>query len=39
MLATYEGVIVVQSELNKILQPYGGHCDGWGTFGNTENES
>ena len=39
MLATYEGVIEVQSELNKLLQPYGGDCDGWGTFGNTQNDS
>jgi hypothetical protein len=38
MLATHENVIDVQSELNRLLQPHGGHCDGWGTFGNTQEE-
>ena len=35
MLATYEGVVAVQVELNELLSPYGGICEGWGTFGNT----
>jgi hypothetical protein len=38
MLATYEAVVDVQSELNRLLQAHGGHCDGWGTFGNTQEE-
>jgi hypothetical protein len=38
MLATYETVIDVQSELNRLLRPHGGYCDGWGTFGNTREE-
>lgn len=38
LLATYETVIGVQSELNRLLPPHGGHCDGWGTFGNTQEE-
>ena len=35
MLATYEGVVAVQVELNELLSPHGGVCEGWGTFGNT----
>jgi hypothetical protein len=35
MLATYEGVVAVQVELNELLRSYGATCDGWGTFGNT----
>jgi len=36
MLATYDGVLSVQAQLNKLLVPLGGNCDGWGTFGNTQ---
>jgi regulator of RNase E activity RraB len=36
MLATYEGVVAVQAELNELLSSYGAICDGWGTFGNTQ---
>ena len=36
ILATYEGVVAVQIELNELLSPHGGICDGWGTFGNTQ---
>ncbi len=36
MLATYEGVVAAQGELEAISAPLGGHCDGWGTFGNQE---
>jgi hypothetical protein len=34
MLATYDGVVRAQRELNACVQPYGAECDGWGTFGN-----
>lgn len=34
MLATYDGVLAVQYELAEISEPFGGHPDGWGTFGN-----
>jgi hypothetical protein len=36
MLATYEGVVAVQVELNELVSAYGGVCDGWGSFGNTQ---
>jgi hypothetical protein len=36
MLATYDGVIAVQDQLNELLMPLGGNCDGWGTHGNTQ---
>jgi hypothetical protein len=34
MLATYDGVVAVQTQLNELAHPHGGSCDGWGTFGN-----
>jgi hypothetical protein len=34
MLATYEGVVSVQAQLNELGRPHCGNCDGWGTFGN-----
>ena len=34
MVATYEGVIDAQRALEAISAPLGGHCHGWGTFGN-----
>jgi hypothetical protein len=34
MLATYTGVIEAQRELNELSRCFGGHIDGWGTFGN-----
>jgi hypothetical protein len=34
MLLTYDGVVAVQAQLNKLLESHGGHCDGWATFGN-----
>ena len=37
MLATYEGVVAVQDELGEVSAPFGGRCDGWGTFGNGPN--
>jgi hypothetical protein len=36
MLATYEGVVAVKAELNELLNPHGGICDGWATFGNSQ---
>jgi hypothetical protein len=36
MLATYEGVVTVQAQLNELLIPLGATCDGWGTVGNTQ---
>jgi hypothetical protein len=36
MLATYEGVIQAQQELDELSGPLGGCTDGWGTFGNVE---
>jgi len=36
MVLTYEGVVAAQAELNRIAQPLGGYCDGWGTFGNVD---
>jgi regulator of RNase E activity RraB len=37
MLATYESVIAIQNELAELSAPFGGYCDGWGTFGNGPN--
>jgi hypothetical protein len=34
MLATYEGVVAAQRELADVCAPFGGTCDGWGSFGN-----
>jgi len=36
MLATYDGVIAAQQELDDVSRQHGGHCDGWGTFGNRQ---
>jgi hypothetical protein len=33
MLATYDGVVGVQRELDELSRPFGGQSDGWGTFG------
>jgi Regulator of ribonuclease activity B len=35
MLATYEGVVEVQAQLRVLVEPHGGACDGWTTFGNS----
>ena len=35
MLATYDGVVAVQAQLDELSRPHGGRCDGWGTFGNS----
>jgi Regulator of ribonuclease activity B len=34
MLATYDGVVSCQTELNRLCEPYGAQCNGWGTMGN-----
>lgn len=34
MLATHEGVVAAQDELNDLPEPFDACCDGWGTFGN-----
>ncbi len=34
MLATYDGVVAVQTELNRLVAALGCHCDGWASFGN-----
>ena len=36
MLATHEGVIAAQSELNELCAPVGAECDGWLTAGNRQ---
>jgi regulator of RNase E activity RraB len=33
-VATYEEVLRAQAELTELAEPHGGHCDGWGSFGN-----
>ena len=38
MIAGYEALVEAQSDLNRLSQPFGGFCDGWGTFGNARNE-
>lgn len=34
MLLTYDAVIAIQKELDQVAIPFGGHIDGWGSFGN-----
>lgn len=34
MLATHEGVVEAQRELDMLSEPHSGYTDGWGTFGN-----
>ena len=36
MLATYAGVVSCQAELNRLCEPFGAQCDGWGTMGNSQ---
>lgn len=36
MLATHEGVVEAQRELDALSRGLGGSCDGWGTYGNVE---
>jgi hypothetical protein len=39
MVASYDGVIAVQDELAGLARPFGGHPDGWGSFGNDTEET
>lgn len=34
MILTYAAVVEAQEELDRLGRPFGGHSDGWGTFGN-----
>jgi regulator of ribonuclease activity B len=36
MVATYEGVVAAQAELNLLCEPVGANCDGWLTAGNRQ---
>jgi hypothetical protein len=36
MLATHEGVVAAQSELNELCAPFAAECDGWTTAGNLQ---
>jgi hypothetical protein len=38
MLASYHGVIAIQAELARLAEPFEGHPDGWGSFGNAPDE-
>jgi hypothetical protein len=38
MVLAYDEVVAVQAELNQLSRPAGGYCDGWGTFGNREDD-
>lgn len=38
MVATYDGIIAIQKELGSLAQKFFGHPDGWGSFGNAENQ-
>lgn len=33
MLATYDGVLEAQRQLDELSRPFGGATDGWGTLG------
>jgi hypothetical protein len=35
MLATYAGVVAARRQLNELVGPLGGNCDGWASFGNS----
>jgi hypothetical protein len=36
MVLTYDAVLDVQRHLDQLSRAFGGHCDGWGTFGNKD---
>jgi len=36
ILATYDALGAFQIELAKLAEPFGGHPDGWGSFGNKD---
>ena len=35
MLATYDGVVGAQQELDELSRPFGGQCDDWDTSGDS----
>jgi hypothetical protein len=37
MVLDRDALLRVQDELNELSRPFGGHADGWGTFGNRKN--
>jgi regulator of RNase E activity RraB len=37
MIATYDALVAIQNELRELSAQFGGHPDGWGTFGNGPN--
>jgi regulator of RNase E activity RraB len=34
MVASHAAVVDAQAELNRLSEPHGGRCDGWGSAGN-----
>jgi hypothetical protein len=38
MLATYDGVVAAQDELNTLCIAFGANCDGWITAGNKQTQ-
>ena len=39
MLLTHDAVVAAQAELQRLAEPLGGEVDGWGTFGNTDDDA
>jgi hypothetical protein len=37
MLLEYSELVRIQRQLSDLAEPFGGWCEAWGTFGNTEN--
>jgi hypothetical protein len=37
MLLEYSELVLIQRQLTDIARPFGGWCEAWGTFGNTQN--
>ena len=35
LVPAYALVVSIEKELTKVAQPYGGHCNGFGSFGNS----
>src|SRR4029453_16539171 len=38
MVPVYDELVRIQDELTTAARPFGGHSDGWGTFGNKEED-
>ena len=36
MLLTYDNIVAVQEELDKVVKPLSGFVDGWSTYGNSD---